>query len=85
MFSCVLGLPDFYSISVWIFSKRVLSCMWQLGLGAGLVLKEIRRFLSNALPLFALPEISVPVRIHWSIDSLEPAVIPSMFFFFFFF
>lgn len=48
-------------------------------MGAGLVLKEIRRFLSTALPLFTLPEISVPVRSHWSVDALEPGVIPSMF------
>jgi len=79
IFSCVLGLPYFYSMSVWIFSKRVLSCLWYLGLGAGLVLKEIRRFLSTALLLFALTAISVPVRSHWGVDPLEPALIPSMF------
>lgn len=63
IFSCVLCLPDFYSIYLWIFFLRVISCMWYLGLAAAPDLKEI----------------SAPVRNHWSFDHLKPAVILLMF------
>lgn len=42
VFSCILGLPDFPLVSIWIFPERILPCMWLLGLGTGLLLKELR-------------------------------------------
>lgn len=62
VFSCILGLPDFPLVSIWIFPERILPCMWLLGLGTGLLLKELSWFRSIALPFSALTETSVRVR-----------------------